>query len=77
MQAVAKQVLLCLIGPNGSASCCSSVYSEEPSGGSARGAGGSAGGGGGGSLGLLKTQADALGRYLEEELKGFELPEGI
>lgn len=30
-----------------------------------------------GSLGILKTQAQALVNYLEKELKGFELPEGI
>lgn len=33
--------------------------------------------GGMGSLGILKTQAQALVDYLEKELKGFELPEGI
>jgi len=31
----------------------------------------------GGSLGILKTQAGALVMYLEKELQGFELPEGI
>lgn len=30
-----------------------------------------------GSLGILKTQAQALVDYLEKELRGFELPEGI
>lgn len=39
---------------------------------------GSVGGGvGGGSLGILKAQAQALVDYLEKELRGFELPEGI
>lgn len=37
----------------------------------------SVGGGSGGSLGILKTQAQALADYLEKELRGFELPEGI
>lgn len=32
---------------------------------------------GGGGLGVLKAQAQALVDYLEEELRGFELPEGI
>lgn len=32
---------------------------------------------GGGALGVLKMQAVALGRYLEGELEGFELPEGL
>ena len=31
----------------------------------------------GGSLGILKAQAQALTDYLENELRGFELPEGI
>ncbi|RPB20939.1 hypothetical protein L211DRAFT_491341 [Terfezia boudieri ATCC MYA-4762] len=31
----------------------------------------------GGGLGVLKAQAQALVDYLEEELRGFELPEGI
>ncbi|KAI5807403.1 hypothetical protein DFH27DRAFT_608170 [Peziza echinospora] len=31
----------------------------------------------GGSLGILKAQAQALVDYLEKELRGFELPEGI
>lgn len=30
-----------------------------------------------GTLGILKTQAQALVDYLEKELRGFELPEGI
>lgn len=30
-----------------------------------------------GSLGILKTQAQALVDYLEKELRGFELPDGI
>jgi len=31
----------------------------------------------GGGLGLLKTQAQALVQYLEKELGGYELPEGL
>ncbi|CCX06505.1 hypothetical protein FPQ18DRAFT_303457 [Pyronema domesticum] len=41
--------------------------------GSARTAGGSQGG----ALGVLKTQANGLVEYLERELEGFELPEGL
>jgi hypothetical protein len=41
--------------------------------GSARTAGGSQGG----ALGVLKTQANGLVGYLERELEGFELPEGL
>ncbi|KAF8243062.1 hypothetical protein K440DRAFT_614624 [Wilcoxina mikolae CBS 423.85] len=33
--------------------------------------------GSGGSLGILKTQAQGLVSYLEKELKGYELPEGL
>jgi len=31
----------------------------------------------GGGLGVLKTQAQALVQYLEKELGGYELPEGL
>lgn len=31
----------------------------------------------GGSLGILKTQAQGLVNYLEKELQGFELREGL
>lgn len=31
----------------------------------------------GGALGLLKTQAHGLAVYLREELKGYELPDGL
>ncbi|KAF8464375.1 hypothetical protein BDZ91DRAFT_729718 [Kalaharituber pfeilii] len=55
-----------------------------PAGGSLRGTGTTAVGsvssvtaGSSGSLGILKAQAQALVDYLEKELKGFELPEGI
>ena len=41
------------------------------------GAVGAAAGGVGGNLGILKAQAQALADYLGNELKGFELPEGI
>jgi hypothetical protein len=30
-----------------------------------------------GGLGILKTQAQALASYLEQELKGYQLPEGL
>lgn len=82
-------MLLCLIGPKQPTrhtSSSSSLHSQEdkdkgtPPGsvpktatvasvGSAQGAMG--------TLGILKTQAQALVDYLEKELRGFELPEGI
>ncbi|RPA89517.1 hypothetical protein L873DRAFT_1721466 [Choiromyces venosus 120613-1] len=82
IQIVADRVLLCLIGPKvASGSSRSSLHSEGETK-SAKSGGG--GGGGstsgvavGGGLGILKTQAVALVNYLEGELRGFELPEGI
>ncbi|KAL0638870.1 hypothetical protein Q9L58_002101 [Maublancomyces gigas] len=87
IQLVAPRVLLCLIGPKQPTrhtSSSSSLHSQEDKGtppgsvlktatvasvGSTQGAMG--------TLGILKTQAQALVDYLEKELRGFELPEGI
>ena len=82
IQIVAERVLLCLIGPKvTSSSSRSSLHSEGESK-SAKSGGGEGSGSGsgvvlGGGLGILKTQAVALVNYLEGELRGFELPEGI
>lgn len=82
---VAPRVLLCLIGPTKPntprySSSRSSAHSQGSVGGN--GTLGSAGpssvkAGVGGGLGLLKTQAQALVQYLEKELGGYELPEGL
>ncbi|KAI5851555.1 hypothetical protein DFP73DRAFT_159473 [Morchella snyderi] len=89
IQVVVPGVLLCLIGPKQPTrhnSSSSSLHSQEggaaASGSVPRSGGvGSASVGssvaGSGSLGILKTQAQALVAYLETELLGFELPEGI
>ncbi|PWW80831.1 hypothetical protein C7212DRAFT_355850 [Tuber magnatum] len=82
IQIVAERVLLCLIGPKvASGSSRSSLHSEgESKSTKSVGGGGSGSGSGvmlGGGLGILKTQAVALASYLEEELRGFELPDGI
>ena len=75
IQDVGGRVLLCLIGPK--------ELGEMQESGSERSAGTgreTMGGGvkiAGGALGVLKMQAAALGGYLERELEGFELPEGL
>ncbi|KAH8152008.1 uncharacterized protein LAJ45_04001 [Morchella importuna] len=92
IQVVVPGVLLCLIGPkqptrhNSSSSSLHSQEGEAAATGSVPRSGGGGGAGsasvgssvaGSGSLGILKTQAQALVAYLETELLGFELPEGI
>lgn len=90
IQLVAPRVLLCLIGPKQPTrhtSSSSSLHSQEdkdkdkgtPPGSAPRTAVASVASAQGamGSLGILKTQAQALVDYLEKELRGFELPEGI
>jgi hypothetical protein len=82
IQIVAERVLLCLIGPKvAGGSSRSSLHSEGESKSAKSGGGGGSGSGSGvvlgGGLGILKTQAVALANYLEEELRGFELPDGI
>lgn len=78
IQIVAERVLLCLIGPKvTSSSSRSSLHSEGESKSAKSGGGGGSGVVLGGGLGILKTQAVALVDYLEGELRGFELPEGI